>query len=327
MEGKVNMTISVGICTYNGEKYIKEQLESIINQTVKVDQIVISDDASTDKTIEIVEKILKKTDINYLISRNEINLGLQGNGEVLYSLLDCDIVIGCDQDNVWDLSMVEKFKEYFEKNPDAVYVFCNGYLTDSELNVKSSIFDETFMKEENRTRKKNLLINRSFPHGNTVAFKRSFLQSIRPCMFYSDEWIASCAYLCGKKTGCIDDKLVYFRRHKSALTISNSNKEKKFLFLINSLNCSFEEKFAWPYEQFLAYQKLYDLYKDSLDYELLDLLTQRMNFAKIISSFKNLGLIKREYSLIKLYKSGLFSKFRGNRNTFVIDFLYLLHIR
>ena len=78
---KNKMKISVCICSYNGENYIAEQLNSIVNQTLKVDEIILSDDKSTDKTIEIAENILKNSGIDYKILINEKNQGVTKNFE------------------------------------------------------------------------------------------------------------------------------------------------------------------------------------------------------------------------------------------------------
>ena len=67
--------ISVAMCTYNGEKFIEEQLKSILNQKVPVNEIVIGDDGSTDRTVEIAEKILHESKVQYQIICNKKNFG------------------------------------------------------------------------------------------------------------------------------------------------------------------------------------------------------------------------------------------------------------
>ena len=74
-------TCSVALCTYNGEKYIQEQLESIINQSVPVDEIVICDDRSTDDTVKLVHEILRRHSIPFTILVNDCQLGPLKNFE------------------------------------------------------------------------------------------------------------------------------------------------------------------------------------------------------------------------------------------------------
>ena len=90
------MKISVGICTYNGEKYIREQLESIINQSIKPDEIIISDDASEDNTIQIIESILSESDISYIINKNDVRQGLHSNFTKCFELCTGDVIFSCD---------------------------------------------------------------------------------------------------------------------------------------------------------------------------------------------------------------------------------------
>lgn len=73
------MKISVALCTYNGSKYIEEQLRSILNQTMQVDEIVICDDGSRDDTIQIIEEVKKEALTDIRIYRNETNLGVCAN--------------------------------------------------------------------------------------------------------------------------------------------------------------------------------------------------------------------------------------------------------
>ena len=86
------MLIDSCICSYNGENYIAEQLNSIVNQTLKVDEIILSDDKSTDKTIEIAENILKNSGIDYKILINEKNQGVTKNFENSCSHATGDII-------------------------------------------------------------------------------------------------------------------------------------------------------------------------------------------------------------------------------------------
>ena len=67
------MKVSVAMCTYNGEKYIEEQLNSILNQTKKIDEIIICDDGSKDNTLKICDKILKNSNVTYSIKINKKN--------------------------------------------------------------------------------------------------------------------------------------------------------------------------------------------------------------------------------------------------------------
>ena len=78
--------------TYNGERYIKEQLESLINQTRLIDEFIISDDCSTDDTVKIAEDTLSRAKVNFKIYRSEENLGCYRNFEKALKSCSGDII-------------------------------------------------------------------------------------------------------------------------------------------------------------------------------------------------------------------------------------------
>ena len=88
--------ISVALCTYNGEKFIREQLRSIVGQTILPWQIVVCDDQSTDRTMDIVREFADDyPSIRWMIIRNEVRLGVRRNFEkVTISLLQTKMISG-----------------------------------------------------------------------------------------------------------------------------------------------------------------------------------------------------------------------------------------
>ena len=123
------MKISVALCTYNGAKYIEEQIKSILNQTYVVNEIVIGDDKSTDNTLDIIKNLLINSNIDLNIIENENNLGFKKNFYNTISRCKGDIIFFSDQDDVWDNNKVKKTIEIFQQNPNALLVFSNAYVT------------------------------------------------------------------------------------------------------------------------------------------------------------------------------------------------------
>ncbi|MCR5555530.1 MAG: glycoside hydrolase family 99-like domain-containing protein [Bacteroidales bacterium] len=124
--------ISVAISTYNGEQYIEEQLYSILNQSQKVNEIVVCDDGSTDRTVEIIRNISEtNNDVIIRICINEHNLGVCANFEKAIYLCKGDIIFLSDQDDVWNPNKVETIMKWFDKNPDKSVVFTDATLIDS----------------------------------------------------------------------------------------------------------------------------------------------------------------------------------------------------
>lgn len=212
--------ISVAICTYNGEKYIKEQLLSIINQTKKVDELIVCDDNSSDNTIKIVKDILEKYRVNYKIYINESNIGVSNNFFKAINYCTGDIILTCDQDDVWLDNKVEHILEEFDKDEDIVLVFSDAYIVDENLiylgynlsytlGVKLDAFsNENFYKEE---------LKRNIVCGATMAFKKKFVEKIKPLnseLWIHDGWIAMNAFIYGK-VSFIKKPLIKYRQHKS----------------------------------------------------------------------------------------------------------------
>lgn len=117
------MKVSVAMATYNGAAYIKEQISSILEQDLSVDEIVISDDGSQDNTLELIQEF--QDDRIKLFTDNKKH-GFVGNFEHAITKCTGDIIFLADQDDVWWPNKVKKFVEVFEQIPSAKLVFSNG---------------------------------------------------------------------------------------------------------------------------------------------------------------------------------------------------------
>lgn len=109
--------ISVAIATYNGQEFIKEQLLSILNQTMPVDEIVICDDNSRDNTVQIIKDIQKEyKNIDIRLIQNNNNLGYKLNFKRVLSFCDADFIFLCDQDDIWLENKVEVMTQIMNEN-------------------------------------------------------------------------------------------------------------------------------------------------------------------------------------------------------------------
>lgn len=179
--------ISVAICTYNGAKHVKQQLDSIINQTLRVNEIVVGDDGSSDNTIGIIEEIRNEhTEIEWNIVINKPGLGCCANFDDTIKRCTGDIIFLSDQDDIWDSKKVETIVNWFELNPQRDVVFSNASFMDdnSQPFTEKRLFDvlginthtlaimekgfylETFMQHNRAT-------------GATMALRKSFVSSYK----------------------------------------------------------------------------------------------------------------------------------------------------
>lgn len=122
--------------TYNGEMFIEKQLDSILNQSLPVDEIIICDDNSTDNTIEIIGNIIKATNlsIKFRVIKNKNNIGYINNFYKAISLTEGDYILLADQDDIWKRDKVSKCIEIMKRNKyDAI---CSKFdLIDARGNI------------------------------------------------------------------------------------------------------------------------------------------------------------------------------------------------
>ena len=192
------MKLSVALCTYNGSKFIEQQINSILNQTIKVDEIIVCDDKSTDATVAI----LKELQVTYpciVIIENELNLRSTKNFEKAIQRCSGDYIFLADQDDLWNEEKVAKTLAIFKENPSAEGVFSNADLIDdngTKLSNKT-IWDSVFFFEKELPKPIDF-IDIIFKNGNivtgaTLCIKKEVKSFIFPFSEDNlhDEWIAS----------------------------------------------------------------------------------------------------------------------------------------
>lgn len=136
--------ISVAMTTYNGEKYIKEQIMSIFNQSIEIDELVIVDDASTDSTVSIISN-LKDPRIRLFV--NDINKGYIENFYRAIEKTRGDYIFLSDQDDIWEYEKIETLIRVLNKR-DCAAVCSNCSIIDSNGNkLKESHLNKFFIKK------------------------------------------------------------------------------------------------------------------------------------------------------------------------------------
>ncbi|MPR34271.1 glycosyltransferase family 2 protein [Salmonirosea aquatica] len=217
--------ISVALCTYNGEKYLPEQLESIVGQSIPVHELVVCDDGSSDRTLEILRRFSDDSPFPVRIFQNTTNLGSTRNFEKCLSLCQGDILFLCDQDDIWRADKVAKQVGYLQEHPDVDAVFSNAQIIDGFSEpTQSTIWQEVEFNESSQQLWKagkahEILFGGFVVTGATLALRRSTLAHLRPFPMHipkliHDAWIALALSLEGK-IQFIAEPLVYYRMHAS----------------------------------------------------------------------------------------------------------------
>lgn len=194
--------ISVALCTYNGEKFLEKQLDSILNQTIKVDEIVICDDISSDNTLTILNAYNEKYPNLFSIHINSQNLKSNKNFEKAIQLCSGDYIFLSDQDDLWRNDKVEKTLEIFKNNPSAEGVFSNATLIDDNDKIlfeNISLWDSVYFFENKIIKPidlhRLLLLKGNYLTGATLCIKKEVKEFCFPFQtlektFLHDEWFA-----------------------------------------------------------------------------------------------------------------------------------------
>lgn len=213
------MLISIAIATYNGENFIRQQMDSILSQTISDFEIVVCDDCSTDETINILEKYASK-DPRIKIFKNEYNLGFKKNFEKAISLCHGDFIALSDQDDVWEQNHIEILYNNIGSND---CICGNAALTDTsgnKIGITMRDFIPIHIMPENNEVLFSHEIYGNIVQGAACMIRKSMVSQILPmpdCVKYHDWWIALNACING---GCkyIDKIILRYRRHESNAT-------------------------------------------------------------------------------------------------------------
>ena len=125
--------ISIAMTTFNGESFLKDQLESISNQTYLPDELIISDDCSSDNTIKIIENFIDRAPYEIRLIKNIKNNGFTKNFEIALNACQGDIIFLADQDDYWYENKISEIVKIFKEKKNISLVIHNADLADGSL--------------------------------------------------------------------------------------------------------------------------------------------------------------------------------------------------
>lgn len=177
------MTTAVAIALYNGEKFIEMQLDSLRSQTQIPDQVVLCDDGSSDKTVQIVERYIEKYDLAdfWMLVKNSQNLGYIWNFYKAISLCTAELVFLCDQDDLWKEDKIEKMSRIMENNGNIDLLSCQYGIIDAEGNQQHSVVERNLPESEMLQAVSVADIMRAYCWpGMVMCLRRTFFEKIYP---------------------------------------------------------------------------------------------------------------------------------------------------
>ncbi len=314
----MNEKIDILLATYNGEKYLKEQIDSLLNQTYNNIQIIISDDCSTDKTREILKEYEKNENIK--IFYQEENLGYVKNFEFLLKQVENNLYMLCDQDDVWKKEKIEKTVEKLEKE-NLDLVFGDLEVVDEKLNTIHKSYNK-YMHMENKIKKYindyKLQYLYNCMTGCTILSKKKFLTKILPLPINSkymihDYWIGLIVSLNGK-IGYLETPYILYRQHgKNQVGTKKASKTCKKIEEIRDFSIDIR----------IGVFDTYILREDIFDERLKKQNKEALEYFKMLKTKKNCNF--RKWNIFyKLYKTETIAQFI--KNFLVLNMPFLIKI-
>ena len=224
--------ISIAMCTYNGERFLEEQLASITQQTRLPDELVVCDDGSTDRTVAIVREFAASASWAVRIFENEHNLGSAANFERAIRLCSGDLIALSDQDDIWYPTRLERSEQELTAYAEAGLVFSDADVIDDQDRKQEKTLWHRLGFAGKRERelldgRYLVLVKHSFVTGATVMFRAGLRERFLPigAGWIHDEWIAMIA-AAFFDLRLIEQPLIRYRMHGSQ-QVGFVNKLKK----------------------------------------------------------------------------------------------------
>ncbi len=307
--------ITILMATYNGEKYIKEQIDSLLSQTEQRFTIVISDDGSTDSTIEIISDYVKKYPEKIKLINNDQQQGAKYNFLNLMIKNKDDYIMLCDQDDVWlskkieiSLEAIQKLESTYGTNMPLL-VHTDLKVVDQKLNLIFDSYKDMINVNYARVELKDQIIQNTLT-GCTAMYNRTLADLInkQPKFFVIHDWWLILLASAFGKIAPIDERDILYRQHDDNVIGAKRVKSFKYIFDQIFLNASGIIKSI--NDTYLQAQSFLDMYGDRLNEEQRKLL---MDYIKIPKH----GKIKR---IIELQRLGVM------KNGFIRQIAQLLFV-
>ena len=326
----MNQTICLALCTYNGERFLQEQLDSIASQTRLPDLLVIVDDKSSDDTVKIIESFAKKAPFPVKNFVNDRNLGFIRNFEKAIKLCNGEIITLVDQDDVWIPEKLEIIEKYFSDDPLTDMVFSDAYVVDENLNPLGYALWESL--GINHSKQKLFEDNKQFEAflrgvfltGATMAFRSKYIDKIIPFTedWSHDSWIYGIISVAGRIRP-IPEKLIFYRQHSSN-TIGIGSPLKKTFFTTKMLPSRHQQ--ARSFDK--LYHNIYKTFRDELlsrkllepsDRKLL-LLEEKIQHSLVLSNLPD-SKFARIIPILKSLLEGKYHRYSSGIRTAIKDLL------
>ncbi len=216
------LSLSIALATYNGERFVGAQLDSIARQTRLPDELVIFDDASTDTTVSIVRDFAQHAPFPVRLQVNPERLGSTLNFEAAIHACGGEIIFLCDQDDIWYPDKIACIEEQFVRNPETGAVFTDADVVDQDLNplrlrlwkeIRFSSQEQALIAARDAT---TALLKHPVATGATMAFRSAYRDLVLPIpnVWVHDAWISLLIGAVSHLTA-LPTPLIAYRQHSA----------------------------------------------------------------------------------------------------------------
>lgn len=223
------LTVSVVMCTHNGMEFIEEQLESILSQTRQPYELIISDDNSTDGTLDFATAYVKErknadlslSNLKFRAISNIPGLGVTKNFERAISFAQGELVALSDQDDIWITDRLQQVTQEFELNPHLVLIHSDAMLVNEHNeSLNLTLFESLRASKKeldtiNSANPLKVFLRRNLVTGATTIFRKELfhLAAPFPQELLHDEWLGLVASSTGKRIKVLRSPLIRYRQH------------------------------------------------------------------------------------------------------------------
>lgn len=290
--------VSVAMTTYNGEKFLAQQLNSILAQTVPVAEIIVCDDGSSDKTLDILKEYSKHLPLTFY--SNKTKLGVAANFKKAVSLTSPkNYVALSDQDDIWLPEKIEKSLEELLKNDDGftpIMIYSDLVMIDEKENILNVSVNNELGHDKYKHCLATLLFG-NFVLGCTITMNRrmrDFFSDIPDNIpLNHDAWITLIGFSFGKQY-CLPGSPIKYRKHGNNASFNGGAIKNRAGRILNHIRSLFTEN-NYLHDQIALAKAFYSVYHDKLSAE----------HQKIFTDFcmlENASYLKKKLSFEKAFK-------------------------
>ncbi len=306
--------ISVAMAVFEGEKFIGQQLDSILSQSLVPNEIIICDDSRNDKTYKAIEEIVAQHSEIIKYFKNETQLGVSKNFEKAISLSSGDVIFLSDQDDVWRQDKIAQLASLVNASPNCGGAFCNSELVDEDLKPLGIThwdlrgFQTNEMLSYPLVGMMEFFLKRVPAAGHNMAFKSKLKDLILPFPDLKechDTWIGL-VIAATNRWAFTSDTLTQFRQHTD--NVSQSGRSSQLKAALESIK---NDTSAW---NATLYDELIQRLTGKIEPEVLELLEDRRDHSAARTKM-NCNIFKRFPLVCKEIKNKRYFKYgRGWKN-------------